>query len=154
MKEVVPFGALLFKTIFMLKQQVIGHLGKDAEANTVNGKQVINFNVAHSKTYTRGDGQKITETIWISCAWWTDSQKILPWLKKGQQVYVCGEPNVRIWRDSQGQPNASMTLRVEELQLCGSAPNQNQASYSAQQPSSQTTQESNVNDDVADDLPF
>lgn len=138
----------------MLKQQVIGRLGKDAESNAVNGKQVINFNVAHSKTYQRHDGQKVTETIWINCSWWTESTKILSWLKKGQQVYVCGEPNVRIWRDSQGQPNASMTLRVDELQLCGGVQKENQASYNAQQPSSQTTQGSNISDDVADDLPF
>lgn len=139
----------------MLKTQVIGHLGRDAEANMVNGKQVINFNVAHSKTYTRHDGQKVTETIWLSCAWWTDSQKILPWLKKGTQVYVCGEPNVRIWRDSQGQPNATLTIRVEELQLVGSSnQNRNQASYNAQAPSSETTPGSGINDDAADDLPF
>lgn len=144
----------------MLKTQAIGHLGKDAESNMVNGKQVINFNVAHSKTYTKGDGQKVTETIWLNCSWWTESQRILPWLKKGQQVYVCGEPNVRIWRDSQGQSNATLTIRVEELQLCGGAPqNSNQASYNAQQPSSrstssETTPGSGINDDVADDLPF
>ena len=32
----------------MLKTQAIGHLGNDAVVNNVNGKNVINFNVAHS----------------------------------------------------------------------------------------------------------
>ena len=33
----------------MIKLQVIGNLGKDCIVNTVNGKTVINFNVAHTE---------------------------------------------------------------------------------------------------------
>ncbi len=35
----------------MIKIQVIGHLGKDCTVNNVNGKNVINFSVAHSEKY-------------------------------------------------------------------------------------------------------
>ena len=35
----------------MIKLQVIGNLGKDAVVNNVNGKSVINFNVAHTERF-------------------------------------------------------------------------------------------------------
>jgi single-strand DNA-binding protein len=141
--------------MFMLKQQVIGHLGQDATANNVNGKQVINFSVAHTKAYVRGDGQKVNETVWVSCSWWTDSQKIAQYLKKGTHVFVEGEPNVTTYRNSQGVTLAQMTLRVSELQLLqqgNKQQNQNQASFQAQAPNQYTP--ASINDDVADDLPF
>ncbi len=35
----------------MIKLQVIGNLGKDCLTNVVNGKNVINFNVAHTERF-------------------------------------------------------------------------------------------------------
>ena len=40
----------------MIKMQVIGRLGKDCVVNTVNGKNVINFTVAHSEKYKDSQG--------------------------------------------------------------------------------------------------
>ena len=40
----------------MIKLQVIGNLGKDALVNNVNGKTVINFNVAHTERYKDAQG--------------------------------------------------------------------------------------------------
>ena len=36
--------------------QIIGNLGKDCVVNTVNGKNVINFTVAHTEKYRDSQG--------------------------------------------------------------------------------------------------
>ena len=56
----------------MIKMQVIGRLGKDCVVNTVNGKNVINFTVAHSEKYKDSQGVLQEKTIWVDCA--TDDQ--------------------------------------------------------------------------------
>ena len=40
----------------MIKLQVIGNLGADCIQKEVNGKTVINFNVAHSEKYKDAQG--------------------------------------------------------------------------------------------------
>ena len=67
----------------MIKLQVIGNLGKDAITNSVNGKSVINFNVAHTEKYRDASGQQKDRTIWVECAYWTDRTAVAPYLKKG-----------------------------------------------------------------------
>ena len=42
----------------MIKLQIIGNLGKDCVVNTVNGKNVINFTVAHTEKYSDSPGQQ------------------------------------------------------------------------------------------------
>jgi len=74
----------------MIKLQVIGNLGKDCVTNTVNGKNVINFNVAHTEKFKDGSGQQKEKTTWVECAYWTERTGIAPYLKKGTQVYVEG----------------------------------------------------------------
>ena len=41
----------------MIKMQVIGNLGKDCVVNQVNGKNVINFTVAHTEKYRDSQGK-------------------------------------------------------------------------------------------------
>jgi single-strand DNA-binding protein len=103
----------------MIKLQVIGNLGKDCITNTVNGKNVINFNVAHTEKFTSQGTQK-DKTIWVECAYWTDKTGIAPYLKKGTQVYVEGSPEVRTYPKNDGTTGVSLTLRVQSVQLLGS----------------------------------
>ena len=49
----------------MIKLQVIGHLGKDCTTNVVNGKNVINFSVAHSERYKDASGNQKEKTTWV-----------------------------------------------------------------------------------------
>ena len=80
----------------MIKLQVIGHLGRDAQVNNVNGKNVINFTVAHSERFKDAQGNQKDRTIWVDCAYWTDRTAVAPYLKKGTQVYAEGQPDVRL----------------------------------------------------------
>jgi single-strand DNA-binding protein len=141
----------------MIKMQVIGNLGKDCVVNTVNGKNVINFTVAHTEKYKDSQGNNQEKTTWVDCAYWTDRTAVAPYLQKGTQVFVEGAPEVRSFTRSDGTAGASLSLRVKEVQLLGRRGDNAGGGYQENMPSRQ--QESAATapagiDDVADDLPF
>ncbi|WP_346236807.1 single-stranded DNA-binding protein [Niabella insulamsoli] len=146
----------------MIKMQVIGHLGKDCLVNNVNGKSVINFTVAHSERFKDSQGVQQERTTWVDCAYWTDRTAIAPYLLKGTQVFVEGQPDVRSFTRSDGTAGAALSLRIREIQLLGSrndGGSQGGSNYNA--PSSNTSsaassqQASNSGaDEPVDDLPF
>jgi single-strand DNA-binding protein len=143
----------------MIKLQVIGNLGKDCVTNTVNGKSVINFNVAHTEKFRDAQGNQKDKTIWVECAYWTDKTAIAPYLRKGTQVYVDGSPEVRTYPKNDGTTAASLTLRVSSVQLLGNRSDNAsgpQAGYIA--PSAAATVNNNAPahqiSEPVDDLPF
>ena len=142
----------------MIKMQVIGNLGKDCTVNTVNGKNVINFTVAHTEKYRDSQGNNQEKTTWVDCAYWTDKTAVAPYLQKGTQVFVEGTPEVRSFTRNDGTAGASLSLRVREVQLLGGKNDNNMGGSPASENTSYSRQETpaaaSVNDDVADDLPF
>jgi single-strand DNA-binding protein len=128
----------------------IGHLGKDAIVNQVNGKNVINFSVAHTKSYKNAQGQKIESTLWVDCAWWLDNTTVAQYLKKGTQVYVQGEPSVETYQTQDRQTRATFRIRVEQMQLLGSKQQNGQPAVPPPPP----TDAGSASNDPADDLPF
>ena len=104
----------------MIKLQVIGNLGKDCVMNNVNGKNVINFTVAHTERFKDAQGNQKDKTIWVDCAYWTERTGIAPYLKKGTQVYVEGQPDIRTYQTQDGKQGAVLSLRVLSVQLLGS----------------------------------
>jgi single-strand DNA-binding protein len=141
----------------MIKLQVIGNLGKDCITNTVNGKNVINFNVAHTEKFTSQGTQK-DKTIWVECAYWTERTGIAPYLRKGTQVYVEGTPEVRTYPKNDGTTGVSLTLRVQTVQLLGSRGDSGGSSDSYSPGSFSSSPGSNVQaseiSEPVDDLPF
>ena len=140
--------------------QVIGNLGKDCVVNTVNGKNVINFTLAHTEKYKDSQGNNQEKTTWVDCAYWTDRTAIAPYLQKGQQVFVEGAPEVRSYTRNDGTAGASLSLRVREVQLLGrkgegneSGTFQNNAPAARPQAAPVAAAPAGI-DDVADDLPF
>ena len=141
----------------MIKMQVIGNLGKDCVVNTVNGKNVINFTVAHTEKYKDSQGNNQEKTTWVDCAYWTDRTAIAPYLQKGTQVFVEGAPEVRSFTRNDGTAGASLSLRVREVQLLGrKGENTGGGGYQDNSPARQESpsQQPAGIDDVADDLPF
>ncbi|MBX2931056.1 MAG: single-stranded DNA-binding protein [Chitinophagaceae bacterium] len=144
----------------MIKLQVIGNLGKDAIVNTVNGKNVINFNMAHTERFKDAQGNQKDRTIWVECAYWTDRTAIAPYLKKGTQVFVEGNPDVRSYTTQDGRQGASLTLRIQNVQLLGSRNTEGAApqnytpnTTTAAQPTTTTAPANEINEPL-DDLPF
>lgn len=133
----------------MLKMQAIGFLGKDAVVNQANGKTVINFSVAHSEKFKNAQGQEQAKTIWVECSWWTDKTGIVPYLLKGTQVWAEGNPDVHTYPKNDGSMGVSLRLRVQGVQLLGSAQGaQGQAPAAAPQ-AQQAAQPESI-----EDLPF
>ena len=145
----------------MIKMQVIGNLGKDCVVNTVNGKNVINFTVAHTEKYKDSQGTNQEKTTWVDCAYWTDRTALAPYLTKGTQVFVEGAPEVRSFQRNDGTAGASLSLRVREVQLLG---RKGEGGSMPSQEASTPTYNNNNNrqeapvsrpvDEVVDDLPF
>ncbi len=119
----------------MIKMQVIGRLGKDCTVNTVNGKNVMNFTVAHSEKYKDSQGNLQEKTIWVDCAYWSDRTAVAQYLTKGTQVFVEGQPEARSFQRNDGTPGASLSLRVREVQLLGSKNDNSGGGAAYQQPS-------------------
>jgi single-strand DNA-binding protein len=147
----------------MIKLQVIGNLGKDAVVNTVNGKTVINFSVAHTEKYKDAQGVQKERTTWVECAYWTDRTAVAPYLRKGTQVYVEGTPDVRTYQTKEGTQGASLSLRITTVQLLNSRNNEegSHQSYTPQSSYNSNSHAAPVNtaqapqmEEVADDLPF
>jgi single-strand DNA-binding protein len=148
----------------MIKLQVIGNLGKDCVTNAVNGKNVINFSVAHTEKFKDAQGNQKDKTIWVDCAYWTDRTGIAPYLKKGTQVYAEGTPELRTYPKNDGTTGVSLTLRVQSVQLLGSrgtggdyagagASEGGYATQSAGSPASRVPSAGDITEPM-DDLPF
>ena len=139
----------------MIKLQVIGNLGKDALVNNVNGKTVINFNVAHTERFKDAQGNQKDRTTWVDCSYWTDRVAVAPYLKKGTQVYVEGTPDVRSYTTADGRNGASLTLRITSVQLLGAKPSGTTAPDQSAGASYAPSASSPAGDDSpVDDLPF
>lgn len=150
----------LEKLLFMIKLQVIGNLGRDCVTNTVNGRSVINFSVAHTEKYRDAQGNQKDKTIWVECAYWTDRTAVAPYLRKGTQVYAEGTPDVRTYAKNDGSTGTSLTLRVQSVQLLGSRGDSNSGgdpgnhSYAASASSPSHTGPAPDMNGPEDDLPF
>jgi single-strand DNA-binding protein len=103
----------------MIKLQVIGNLGADCIQKEINGKTVINFNVAHSEKYKDVQGNLKERTTWVNCAYWTDKTAIAQYLTKGKTVYAEGSPEADPYTNKEGQPAATLRMRVQNIQLLG-----------------------------------
>jgi len=134
--------------------QAIGHLGKDCVTNTVSGKNVINFSVAHTEKFKDSQGNQVERTTWVECAYWTERTAIAQYLRKGTQVYAEGTPEVKTYPKNDGTTGANLTCRVFSVQLLGGK-SENSGSAPSQQNNS--NREQTVSQDVSepvDDLPF
>lgn len=103
----------------MIKLQIVGNLGKDCIVKEVNGKNVINFSVAHTERFKDSQGAQKERTTWVECAYWTDKTGIAPYLLKGTTVYAEGAPEADAYTNKDGQAAATLRMRVQSIQLLG-----------------------------------
>ncbi len=143
----------------MIKLQIIGNLGKDCIVKEVNGKNVINFSVAHSERYKDSQGNQKERTTWVECAYWTDKTAVAQYLTKGRTVYAEGTPEADPYTNKEGQPAATLRMRVQTVQLLGNSAgndsngsNQGNVSYSGATAAPAVKTESLAGE--SDDLPF
>lgn len=102
----------------MVSIEIIGNLGADARTVSANGAEFVSFNLADNR---KVNGKEVTQ--WYGCNLNRDVTNLLPYLKKGQGVFVRGVPRYRIFDSAQyHQKLVAVDVFVNEIQLIGSAP--------------------------------
>lgn len=126
-----------------------GNIGKDAEQRfTQGGDSVVSFSVGVKS----GFGDKAT-TTWANCQLWGKrGESVLPYLKKGHPVGICGEVSLREWQDREGQKRTNLEVRVNDLTLLGKKDGNSQPA--PQQHRQEPIQNHSGFDGLGDDIPF
>ena len=144
----------------MIKLQIVGNLGKDCIVKEINGKNVINFSVAHTEKVKDSQGNLKERTTWVECAYWTDRTAVAQYLKKGKMVYAEGSPEADAYTNKENQAAATLRMRVQNLQLLGGGDGNAQSNGNNQSMASSNSVNSNATtrmsevSEPADDLPF
>ena len=103
----------------MLKIQVIGNLGADAELHQSNGSEFISFRVAHTETITR-NGVQTDSVTWIDVTMNGNGGQLLRYLKRGAKVYVDGNVAFRVYSSKKDRcMKAGATCFARTVELCG-----------------------------------
>lgn len=102
----------------MVAIEIIGNLGVDIQKVQVNGSEFYSFNVCDNR---KVNGQEVS--MWYGCNLNKVSDKLLPYLKKGQGVFVRGIPRYRIYDSAIHHCKmVAVDVLVNEIQLVGAAP--------------------------------
>ena len=107
----------------MFKAEIIGNLGRDAELKRGNDGNYVVFNVCHSTKFRDREGNEVTNQLWASCTRNGDGGRLMPYLKKGQKVYVRGNVSSRTYRGHDGNWHSGINIAVDEIELVGASPN-------------------------------
>lgn len=98
----------------MLKIEVIGNIGNDAEIKKINGNECVAFNVASSEKRNGVD-----YTTWVSVLMNGNEGNLTQYLKKGAKVFVRGNLSVKQYQGNNWQWNVGINVSASEVQLCG-----------------------------------
>ena len=104
----------MFKSI-----SIIGNLGKNPEIRHLQGGAIAaNFSVAVNEQWKDKEGAEHKRTDWFACTCYQQGERglvtslIQPYLKKGQQVFIQGEPTMRKWTDQSGGDRWSFEIKL------------------------------------------
>lgn len=98
----------------MLKVELIGNLGADAEIKSHNGAEFISMNVSHN---VKREG--VEKTIWCSVSLPIVYKNALPYLRKGVRVFVRGDLGLRVYSSSVSrQYEAGVNIYAKEMEIC------------------------------------
>ena len=125
----------------MIKMEIIGNLGADAQLQVNNGNKFVSFRIANTDTWTdKRTGEIFKATQWISCSLNGDGGNLLPYLRKGTKVFVRGNAQIVTYSSPKThQIEAGVNLFVREIELCGGSKEENQQQTQPQQEQSQQT---------------
>ena len=107
----------------MFTIELIGNLGRDAEIDNVNGVSFLSFRVAATNTRKEKEGNKIEDTVWVSCTA-TPNESLCSYLTKGSTVFVRGRGKLSTYKSANGTA-IDVSCRADELQLITSTKHNN-----------------------------
>ena len=99
---------------------LVGHLGKDPEARTLEGGvSVVSFPIATSETFNK-DGRKVEQTEWHNIVMWRGLADVAAkFLQKGKLVYIEGKLRTRSFEDKEGIKKYTTEVVAENFTLLG-----------------------------------
>lgn len=104
----------------MLKAEMIGNLGADAQVKRGDGYEFISMRVANTEKWKDDSGQEHTETQWIDVTYQKSDSALLPYLKSGVKVFVRGFVRTRVYSSEKDRKmKAGLTISAQEIELCG-----------------------------------
>src|SRR5690606_3566209 len=109
---------------------ILGALGKDAEVRKAGEQFVLAYSIASTLRWKSGTEVK-EKTFWTDCDQWFQKEesanKLADVLRKGSKVIVVGQSYASAYKNKEGEPVASLCLRVEKLEIVNSTkPKENQ----------------------------
>ena len=133
----------------MIRVQMIGNLGANAECKNVNGVNYTTFRIAHNSKWADSNGVMHDETLWVNCIG-RYLEAVRPYLVAGKKVWIEGTPSVSVYQSSKDkQYYASMDINVNLLELI-SAKDSVPANASQSAPTPQNGAKTPPADSVAD----
>ena len=152
----------------MNKVILIGNLGADPEIREMNdGTKMAKFSIATSEKYTNREGQLISNTDWHNIVLWRRTAEVAEkYLKKGDSVCIEGKLKTRSWEDENGNKRYATDVQGDNMTMLGSRrdtmnlesnykPNhEGQGEGGQVETDTSTNNDSNVNNDAIDNLPF
>lgn len=107
----------------MLKCELIGHLGADAEVKDVDGVKFLAMRVADSQRWKDSQGITHDSVRWVDVTI-REYEKLLPYLKKGTLVYVRGHLDTRVYSSEKDRCyKCGLSIRMQEIQLLSASSN-------------------------------
>lgn len=104
----------------MLKVEVIGNIGADAEVKDFQGNKFVTFRVAHSSRYKDAQGKETEATTWVDVTMNDVQSKVIPFLKQGVKVFVRGNASLRVYSSPKDKMmKAGLQVSAGEIELCG-----------------------------------
>ena len=104
----------------MFKGEIIGHIGADAVMNGTDGAQFISFRVAHTEKWKDGNGQDQSQTQWVDVTLPKEREKLIPYLRQGQMVFVRGFLSTRVYSSKKDRcMKAGVKIAATEIEFCG-----------------------------------
>ena len=104
----------------MLKAEIIGNLGADAEIKSGEGYSFVSMRIANTEKWKDENDQEHTETQWVDVNWSKTDSSLIPFLKSGVKVFVRGFVRTRVYSSAKDRKmKAGLTINALEIELCG-----------------------------------
>ena len=101
---------------------LVGRLARDPELRyTPQGAAVAEFTVASNRKFTKKDGERVEEVIFVDVVAWNRMAEVAAeYLKKGRPVAVAGSLIQDRWEDeTSGQKRSKIRIQANSVQFLG-----------------------------------
>ena len=104
----------------MLKFEVIGNLGADAEIKNIDGTKFVSMRVAHTERWKDEKGEVKELTQWVDVTLNNVEHGIIPYLRAGVKIFARGTGSARIYSSKKDRMmKAGLKISAQEIELVG-----------------------------------